>query len=227
MYSNLVVLNHNQKSIIMSLRLGDKAPNFQAKTSAGEIDFYEYLGDSWGVLFSHPGDYTPVCTTELGKTAALKDEFTKRNVKVLALSVDSVESHHGWIQDINETQGVEVNFPIIADEDRKISEAYDMIHPNASVNATVRSLFIIGPDKAVKLIITYPASTGRNFQEILRVIDSLQLTANYSVATPADWKEGEDVVVVPAIKTEDIPAKFPKGFTAVKPYLRLTPQPNK
>lgn len=211
----------------MSLRLGDKAPNFQAKTSEGEIDFYEYLGDSWGVLFSHPGDYTPVCTTELGKTAALKDEFTKRNVKVLALSVDSVESHHGWIQDINETQGVEVNFPIIADEDRKISEAYDMIHPNASVNATVRSLFIIGPDKAVKLIITYPASTGRNFQEILRVIDSLQLTANYSVATPADWKEGEDVVVVPAIKTEDIPAKFPKGFTAVKPYLRLTPQPNK
>jgi len=211
----------------MSLRLGDKAPNFKAKTSAGEIDFYEYLGDSWGVLFSHPGDYTPVCTTELGKTAALKDEFTKRNVKVLALSVDSVESHHGWIQDINETQGVEVNFPIIADEDRKISEAYDMIHPNASVNATVRSLFIIGPDKAVKLIITYPASTGRNFQEILRVIDSLQLTANYSVATPADWKEGEDVVVVPAIKTEDIPAKFPKGFTAVKPYLRLTPQPNK
>ncbi|GGA93515.1 peroxidase [Mucilaginibacter rubeus] len=227
MYSNLVVLNYHKKSIIMSLRLGDKAPNFKAKTSEGEIDFYEYLGDSWGVLFSHPGDYTPVCTTELGKTAALKDEFTKRNVKVLALSVDSVESHHGWIQDINETQGVEVNFPIIADEDRKISEAYDMIHPNASVNATVRSLFIIGPDKLVKLIITYPASTGRNFQEILRVIDSLQLTANYSVATPADWKEGEDVVVVPAIKTEDIPAKFPKGFTAVKPYLRLTPQPNK
>jgi alkyl hydroperoxide reductase subunit AhpC len=211
----------------MSLRLGDKAPNFQAKTSAGDIDFYEYLGDSWGVLFSHPGDYTPVCTTELGKTAALKNEFEKRNVKVLALSVDSVESHQGWINDINETQGVEVNFPIIADEDRKISEAYDMIHPNASVNATVRSLFIIAPDKAVKLIITYPASTGRNFQEILRVIDSLQLTANYSVATPADWKEGEDVVVIPAIKTEDIPAKFPKGYTAVKPYLRITPQPNK
>jgi len=211
----------------MSLRLGDKAPNFQAKTSAGEIDFYEYLGDSWGVLFSHPGDYTPVCTTELGKTAALKDEFTKRNVKVLALSVDSVESHTGWINDINETQGVEVNFPIIADEDRKISEAYDMIHPNASVNATVRSLFIIGPEKAVKLIITYPASTGRNFQEILRVIDSLQLTANYGVATPADWKDGEDVVVVPATKTEDIPAKFPKGFTLIKPYLRTTPQPNK
>jgi len=211
----------------MSLRLGDKAPNFQAKTSAGEIDFYGYLGDSWGVLFSHPGDYTPVCTTELGKTAALKDEFAKRNVKVLALSVDSVESHTGWINDINETQGVEVNFPIIADEDRKISEAYDMIHPNASVNATVRSLFIIGPDKAVKLIITYPASTGRNFQEILRVIDSLQLTANYGVATPADWKDGEDVVVVPATKTEDIPAKFPKGFTLIKPYLRTTPQPNK
>lgn len=211
----------------MSLRLGDKAPNFQAKTSAGEIDLYEYLGDGWGVLFSHPGDYTPVCTTELGKTAALKDEFAKRNVKVLALSVDSVESHRGWINDINETQGVEVEFPIIADEDRKISEAYDMIHPNASVNATVRSLFIIGPDKAVKLIITYPASTGRNFQEILRVIDSLQLTAYHSVATPADWKDGEDVVVVPSIKTEDIPAKFPKGFREVKPYLRLTPQPNK
>ncbi|MEO8887189.1 MAG: peroxiredoxin [Mucilaginibacter sp.] len=211
----------------MGLRLGDTAPNFKAKTSQGDIDFYEYLGNSWGVLFSHPGDYTPVCTTELGRTAALKDEFEKRNVKVLALSVDSVESHTGWIKDINETQGVEVNFPIIADPDRKISEAYDMIHPNASVNATVRSLFIIAPDKTVKLIITYPASTGRNFQEILRVIDSLQLTANYSVATPADWKEGEDVVVVPSIKTEDIPAKFPKGFTEVKPYLRLTPQPNK
>ncbi|MDB5010702.1 MAG: peroxiredoxin [Mucilaginibacter sp.] len=211
----------------MGLRLGDIAPNFKAKTSEGDIDFYEYLGDSWGVLFSHPGDYTPVCTTELGKTAALKDEFTKRNVKILALSVDSVESHKGWINDINETQGVEVNFPIIADPDRKISEAYDMIHPNASVNATVRSLFIIAPDKTVKLIITYPASTGRNFQEILRVIDSLQLTANYSVATPADWKQGEDVVVIPAIKTEDIPAKFPKGFVEVKPYLRLTPQPNK
>jgi len=211
----------------MGLRLGDTAPNFKAKTSQGDIDFYEYLGDSWGVLFSHPGDYTPVCTTELGRTAALKNEFEKRNVKVLALSVDSVESHTGWIQDINETQGVEVNFPIIADPDRKISEAYDMIHPNASVNATVRSLFIIAPDKTVKLIITYPASTGRNFQEILRVIDSLQLTAYYSVATPADWKDGEDVVVVPAIKTEDIPAKFPKGHKVIKPYLRTTPQPNK
>ncbi|RYY37316.1 MAG: peroxiredoxin [Sphingobacteriaceae bacterium] len=211
----------------MSLRLGDKAPNFKAQTSEGEIDFYEYLGDSWGVLFSHPADYTPVCTTELGRTASLKDEFEKRNVKVIALSVDNVESHKGWIKDINETQNVEVNFPIIGDENREIAEAYDMIHPNASLTATVRSLFVIAPDKSIKLIITYPASTGRNFQEILRVIDSLQLTANYSVATPADWKEGEDVVVVPAIKTEDIPAKFPKGFTEVKPYLRLTPQPNK
>jgi len=211
----------------MSLRLGDAAPNFKAKTSEGEIDFYEYLGNSWGVLFSHPADYTPVCTTELGKTASLKSEFDKRNVKVIALSVDSVESHKGWINDINETQGVEVNFPIIGDESREIALAYDMIHPNASLTATVRSLFIIAPDKTIKLIITYPASTGRNFQEILRVIDSLQLTANYSVATPADWKEGEDVVVVPAIKTEDIPAKFPKGHTIIKPYLRLTPQPNK
>lgn len=211
----------------MSLRLGDLAPNFKANTSKGPIDFYEYLGDSWGVLFSHPADYTPVCTTELGKTASLKSEFDKRNVKVIALSVDSVESHKGWINDINETQDVEVNFPIIGDENREIALAYDMIHPNASLTATVRSLFIIAPDKTIKLIITYPASTGRNFQEILRVIDSLQLTANYSVATPADWKDGEDVVVVPAIKTEDIPAKFPKGFTQVKPYLRLTPQPNK
>ena len=211
----------------MSLRLGDVAPNFKAKTSQGDIDFYEFLGDSWGVLFSHPADYTPVCTTELGKTASLKDEFEKRNVKVAALSVDSVESHKGWINDINETQNVEVNFPIIGDESREIALAYDMIHPNASMTATVRSLFIIAPDKTVKLMITYPASTGRNFQEILRVIDSLQLTAKYSVATPADWKDGEDVIVVPSIKTEDIPAKFPKGFTQVKPYLRTTPQPNK
>ncbi len=211
----------------MSLRLGDKAPNFQAKTSTGDIDFYTYLGDSWGVLFSHPGDYTPVCTTELGKTASLKDEFDKRNVKVIALSVDSVEQHKSWINDINETQDVEVTFPIIADENKEISEAYDMIHPNASVNATIRSLFIIDPNKIVKLIISYPASTGRNFQEILRVIDSLQLTAYHSVATPADWKDGEQVVILPLIKTEDIPAKFPKGFVEVKPYLRLTPQPNK
>jgi len=211
----------------MSLRLGDVAPNFKAKTSEGEIDFYEYLGNNWGVLFSHPADYTPVCTTELGRTAALKDEFEKRNVKVIALSVDSVESHKGWINDINETQNVEVNFPIIGDENREIALAYDMIHPNASLTATVRSLFVIAPDKTIKLTITYPASTGRNFQEILRVIDSLQLTANYSVATPADWKEGEDVVITPAIKTEDIPAKFPKGHNIIKPYLRTTPQPNK
>lgn len=211
----------------MSLRLGDTAPNFKAKTSQGELDFYEYLGDSWAVLFSHPADYTPVCTTELGKTASLKDEFEKRNVKVIALSVDDVDSHKGWINDINETQNVEVNFPLIADENREIAEAYDMIHPNASATATVRSLFVIAPDKTIKLMITYPASTGRNFQEILRVIDSLQLTANYGVATPADWKDGEDVIVVPAIKTEDIPARFPKGFKEVKPYLRTTPQPNK
>lgn len=211
----------------MSLRLGDTAPNFQAKTSIGDIDFYEYLGDSWGVLFSHPADYTPVCTTELGKTAQLKDEFAKRNVKVLALSVDSLAKHEGWIKDINETQNADVTFPIIADEDRKVSDLYDMIHPNASETFTVRSLFIIGPDKKVKLMITYPASTGRNFQEVLRVIDSLQLTAKYSVATPANWQDGEDVIVTAAIKTEDIPEKFPKGHKIIKPYLRTTPQPNK
>jgi alkyl hydroperoxide reductase subunit AhpC len=211
----------------MSLRLGDIAPNFQAKTSIGDIDFYEYLGDSWGVLFSHPADYTPVCTTELGKTAQLKDEFAKRNVKVLALSVDSLSKHEGWIKDINETQNADVTFPIIADEDRKVSDLYDMIHPNASETFTVRSLFIIGPDKKVKLMITYPASTGRNFHEVLRVIDSLQLTAKYSVATPANWQDGEDVIVTAAIKTEDIPEKFPKGHKIIKPYLRTTPQPNK
>lgn len=211
----------------MSLRLGDAAPNFTAMTSQGEINFYEYLGDSWGVLFSHPADFTPVCTTELGRTAALKGEFEKRNVKALALSVDDVESHKLWINDINETQCVNVDFPIIADEDKSIAESYDMIHPKASATATVRSLFIIAPDKTVKLMITYPASTGRNFNEVLRVIDSLQLTANYSVATPADWKDGEDVIIVPAVKNEDIPAKFPKGHTEIKPYLRTTPQPNK
>lgn len=211
----------------MSLRLGDIAPNFKAKTSLGEIDFYEYLGNSWTVLFSHPGDYTPVCTTELGRTASLKDEFDKRNVKVIALSVDSVESHKGWIGDINETQNVEVKFPIIADENKEIAEMYGMMHPNASETSTVRSLFIIGPDKKVKLMLTYPASTGRNFQEILRVIDSLQLTSKYSVATPADWKEGEDVVVSLSVKTEDIPGKFPKGYKEIKPYLRMTPQPDK
>ena len=211
----------------MSLRLGDIAPNFKAATSIGPIDFYEYLGDSWGVLFSHPADYTPVCTTELGRTASLKSEFEKRNVKVLALSVDSLEKHAGWINDINETQHTTVEFPIIADQDKSIANAYDMSHPNASETFTVRSLFIIGPDKKVKLQITYPASTGRNFVEVLRVIDSLQLTANYSVATPADWKEGEDVIVVPAVSTEDAIKKFPKGLEIVKPYLRYTPQPNK
>lgn len=211
----------------MSLQLGDVAPNFDAVTTEGNINFYDYVGDSWVVLYSHPSDYTPVCTTELGKTASLKHEFDKRNVKVLALSVDSVEDHHGWVKDINETQHVEVNFPIIADKDKKIAEAYGMIHPNASATATVRSVYIIDPNKKVRLTITYPASTGRNFQEILRVIDSLQLTENYSVATPADWKDGEDVIVVPAIKTEDIPSKFPKGYKEIKPYLRTTPQPNK
>lgn len=210
----------------MSLRLGDIAPNFTAKTSIGDIDFYEYLGDSWGILFSHPADYTPVCTTELGRTAALKEEFAKRNTKVLALSVDPVDKHLGWINDINETQHCNVEFPIIADDDKKVSELYDFIHPNASATMTVRSLVIIGPDKTVKLIITYPASTGRNFVEVLRVLDSLQLTAKYSVATPANWKEGENVIVVPSISTEDAIKKFPKGVEVVKPYLRYTPQPN-
>jgi thioredoxin-dependent peroxiredoxin len=211
----------------MSLRLGDIAPNFKATTSAGEIDFYEYLGNWWGVLFSHPADYTPVCTTELGKTALLKNEFERRNVKVLALSVDPLDKHKGWIKDINETQNVTVDFPIIADPDKTVANLYDMIHPNASETFTVRSLFIIGPDKKVKLMITYPASTGRNFYEVLRVIDSLQLTANYSVATPADWKEGEDVIVVTALSTEDAIQKFPKGVKVIKPYLRYTPQPDK
>ncbi|TXE11358.1 peroxiredoxin [Algoriphagus aquimarinus] len=210
----------------MALRLGDTAPNFTADTTEGKIDFYDYLGDGWGVLFSHPADYTPVCTTELGAVAKLKDEFAKRNTKVLALSVDGVENHKGWISDINETQNTTVNFPIIGDEDRKVSELYDMIHPNSSENFTVRSVFIIGNDKKVKLIISYPASTGRNFDELLRVIDSLQLTANYSVATPANWQQGEDVVVSPSIKTEDIAAKFPKGHKVIKPYLRMTPQPD-
>lgn len=210
----------------MSLRLGDIAPNFTAETSAGKIDFYEFLGDSWGVLFSHPADYTPVCTTELGKTARLHEEFAKRNVKVLAVSVDSLERHEGWIKDINETQNTDVKFPIIADPERKVATAYGMIHPNASENFTVRSLFIIGPDKKIKLTITYPASTGRNFNEVIRVIDSLQLTANYSVATPADWQPTEDVIVVPAVSTEDAIKKFPKGVNVVKPYLRYTPQPN-
>ncbi|MEB2775287.1 peroxiredoxin [Algoriphagus sp. D3-2-R+10] len=210
----------------MALRLGDEAPNFTADTTEGTIDFYEYLGDGWGILFSHPADYTPVCTTELGAVAKLKDEFAKRNTKVMALSVDGLDSHKGWISDINETQATEVNFPIIADPDRKIADLYDMIHPNSSENFTVRSVFVIGADKKIKLMITYPASTGRNFEELLRVIDSLQLTANYSVATPANWKQGEDVVIAPAIKDEDIPAKFPKGHKVIKPYLRMTPQPD-
>ncbi len=210
----------------MSLRLGDIAPNFKASTTEDEIDFYEYLGDGWGVLFSHPADYTPVCTTELGKTALLKMDFEIRNVKVLAVSVDPLEKHLGWRNDINETQNCTVDFPIIADENRTVANLYGMIHPNASETFTVRSLFIIGPDKKIKLTLTYPASTGRNFTEVLRVIDSLQLTANYSVATPADWKQGEDVIVVPAVSTEDALKKFEKGVTVVKPYLRYTPQPN-
>jgi thioredoxin-dependent peroxiredoxin len=210
----------------MSIRLGDIAPNFTAKTTEGDINFHDYLGNSWGVLFSHPADYTPVCTTELGRTAQLQQQFEERNTKVLALSIDGIESHHNWIKDINETQQTNVNFPIIADEDRAIATMYDMIHPNASATLTVRSLFIIAPDKTIKLMITYPASTGRNFVEILRVIDSLQLTANYKVATPADWKQGDNVIVVPAVSTEDAIANFPKGVDVVKPYLRYTPQPN-
>ncbi len=211
----------------MELKLGDTAPNFKATTTEGEIDFHQWLGDSWGLLFSHPADYTPVCTTELGRTAQLKSEFDKRNVKVMAISVDPLESHKGWINDINETQNTTVNFPLIADKDKEIANLYGMIHPNASDTMTVRSVFVIGPDKKIKLLLTYPASTGRNFNEILRVIDSLQLTANYSVATPADWQDGQDCIVSPSISTEDIPQKFPKGHKIIKPYLRTTPQPNK
>ena len=209
----------------MSLRLGDTAPNFKARTTAGDIDFHEYLGNSWGVLFSHPADFTPVCTTELGRTALLKEEFAKRNVKVLAVSVDPLDSHNKWISDINETQHCNVDFPIIADDERVVADLYDMIHPNASETATVRSLFVIGPDKKIKLTITYPASTGRNFVEVLRVIDSLQLTSKHSVSTPADWKHGEDVIVGMAISTEDAQTRFPKGVKVVKPYLRYTPVP--
>ena len=211
----------------MSLRLGDIAPDFSAETTQGPINFHEWLGDSWGMLFSHPADFTPVCTTELGKTALLKGDFEKKGVKVIAVSVDDLVSHNKWIPDIEEINGVKMNFPIIADSDRNVATLYDMIHPNATEKTTVRSVFIIGPDKKVKLTLTYPASTGRNFQELLRVIDSLQLTANYQVATPADWKDGEDVIITPAVKTEDAAEKFPKGFTIVKPYLRTTPQPNK
>jgi alkyl hydroperoxide reductase subunit AhpC len=212
----------------MSLRLGDIAPDFEQQSSDGPISFHQWLGDSWGVLFSHPADFTPVCTTELGLTAKLKDEFAKRNVKAIALSVDPVDSHTKWIHDIDTTQKTRVNFPILADADRKVAELYDLIHPNASTTATVRSLFVIDPAKKIRLTITYPASTGRNFDEILRVIDSLQLTDSHSVATPGNWKDGDDVVIVPSLQDPElIKKKFPKGYTAVTPYLRLTPQPNK
>ena len=209
-----------------TIRLGDIAPDFTAESTEGIINFHDWLGDSWGILFSHPADYTPVCTTELGTVAKYKSEFDKRNVKVVALSVDGLESHKGWVKDINETQNTIINYPIIADEDKNVSELYDMIHPNASEKFTVRSVFIIGNDKKVKLIITYPASTGRNFDELLRVIDSLQLTAYHKVATPANWNNGEDVVISPAITNEEIPSLFPKGHKEIKPYLRMTPQPN-
>lgn len=210
----------------MGLKLGDIAPNFKAKSTEGELDFHNWLGEGWGILFSHPADYTPVCTTELGTVAKYKAEFDKRNVKVAALSVDSLASHNGWVKDINETQNTTVNFPIIADEDKNVAELYDMIHPNALSNLTVRSVFVIAPDKTIKLMITYPASTGRNFNELLRVVDSLQLTAYHKVATPANWNNGDDCVIVPAVATEQIAENFPKGYTEVKPYLRLTPQPN-
>lgn len=210
-----------------ALRLGDTAPNFSAKTTEGQIMFHEWLGNSWGVLFSHPADFTPVCTTELGMVSKLKNEFDKRDVKVIGLSVDPLDSHNEWIKDINETQGTTVNFPMIADEDKYVSSLYDMIHPNADDKLTVRSVFVIGPDKKIKLTLTYPASTGRDFFEILRAIDSLQLTANYSVATPVNWKEGGDCIIVNSISDEEAVKKFPKGFIKVKPYLRITPQPDK
>jgi thioredoxin-dependent peroxiredoxin len=211
----------------MALRLGDEAPNFTADTTEGRINFHEWLGNSWGVLFSHPADYTPVCTTELGAVSKLKQQFEQKNCKVLAISVDPIDAHNGWINDINETQNTRVNFPIIADPKREVATLYDMIHPNADNTFTVRSVFIIGPDKKVKLTLTYPASTGRNFLELLRVIDSLQLTAKFKVATPADWQDGQDCIIVTAVKDEEIPAQFPKGHRRVKPYLRYTPQPNK
>lgn len=210
----------------MSIKLGDIAPDFKAESTFGNLNFYDFLGNSWGILFSHPADYTPVCTTELGYTAKLKSEFEQRNTKAIALSVDGVEDHHNWIKDINETQNTEVEFPIIADKDRKISELYDFIHPNASATATVRSLLIIDPEKKVRLIITYPASTGRNFNEIIRVLDSLQLVDSHKIATPVNWKNGEDVIIPPAVSTEDAKKIFPKGVKEVKPYLRYTPQPN-
>lgn len=211
----------------MAIRLGDVAPDFTAETTSGTINFHQWLGDSWGVLFSHPRDFTPVCTTELGMAAKLKPEFDKRNVKIIGLSVDPLDSHTRWARDVEETQGTAINFPVIADSDRKVSDLYDMIHPNASDTFTVRSVYVIGPDKKVKLMITYPASTGRNFDELLRVIDSLQLTAEYSVATPVNWKDGNDCIIVPSISDEEAKAKFPAGFKTIKPYLRITPQPNR
>ena len=211
----------------MALRLGDEAPNFTAETTQGTVNFHEWLGDGWGILFSHPKDFTPVCTTELGAMAKITEDFKKRNVKVLAVSVDPLDSHKSWVNDINETQGCTVSYPIIADPEKKVANLYDMIHPNALDNMTVRSVFIIGPDKKVKLMLTYPASTGRNFQEILRVVDSLQLTAKFKVATPVNWKDGEDCIITPAVTDADIPNLFPKGHRVVKPYLRYTPQPNR
>ena len=211
----------------MAIRLGDEAPNFTAETTEGTVKLYDYLGDGWGLLFSHPKDFTPVCTTELGALAKRKGEFDQRGVKLIGISVDPLESHKGWASDIEETQGAALNYPLIADPERKVADLYDMIHPNANDTMTVRSVFIIGPDKKVKLMLTYPASTGRNVDELLRVIDSLQLTANYQVATPVNWNEGEDVIIVPAVSDEDAKAKFPKGWKTLKPYLRVTPQPNK
>ncbi len=211
----------------MSLRIGDDAPNFTAQTTLGVIDFHQWLGDTWGIIYSHPADFTPVCTTELGRTAQLKDEFSKRDTKVIAVSTDDLESHKGWINDINETQNTKVEFPIIADTDKNVAKLYNMIHPNFSTTATVRSVYFINPAKKIQAIITYPASTGRNFTEILRVLDSLQLTAGHSVATPVDWEVGQDVIISPSVKQEDVKAKFPKGHRVIKPYLRYTPQPNK
>ncbi len=211
----------------MALRLGDEAPNFTAETTQGSVNFHEWLGDGWGILFSHPKDFTPVCTTELGAMAKITEDFKKRNVKVLAVSVDGLDSHKSWVNDINETQGCTVSYPIIADPEKTVANLYDMIHPNALDNMTVRSVFVIGPDKKVKMMLTYPASAGRNFQEILRVVDSLQLTAKFKVATPANWKDGEDCIITPAVTDADIPNLFPKGHRVVKPYLRYTPQPNR
>jgi len=226
-YLNNARIEDDHKEDVMALRLGDEAPNFTAETTEGTINFHEWLGNGWGILFSHPKDFTPVCTTELGTMAKIIPEFKKRNVKVLAISVDPIDSHKGWIKDINETQNCTVSYPIIADPEKKVAQLYDMIHPNALDNMTVRSVFIIGPDKKVKLMLTYPASTGRNFDELLRVVDSLQLTAQYKVATPANWKHGEDCIITPAVSDADAKNLFPKGWKAVKPYLRVTPQPNK